>query len=156
MNSAAFQDEFGPVGASKLLQLVAAPELLKTIWPDEHSRPSLRWLRSQQRVVPTIKVGRKVFFCPAHVLAFAGNRLTVMPLAWVQASRWPDGFPAPDLLLDATGLIHFLRREFGLSRSVRWVRQQQQDRTLPFIRWGRRVFFSPAQIKAAWQGQIQK
>jgi hypothetical protein len=59
------------------------------------------------------------------------------------------GFPAPDLLIDANGFLQFLLQEFGLKRSVRWVRQQQEDRAFPYIRWGRKVFFSPSQIRAA-------
>jgi hypothetical protein len=156
MNSAAFQDEFGAVKSPKLFQPVTAPELLKTIWPDEQSRPSLRWLRSQQRVIPTVKVGKRVLFFPAHVLAFAGNRLTVLPQHWARAGFRPAGLPDPDVLLDATRFVQFLHLEFGLRRSLRWLRQQQEDRTLPFIRWGRRVFFSPSQFRAAWQAQIQK
>jgi hypothetical protein len=51
--------------------------------------------------------------------------------------------------MDAIDLIDVLRRDFGLSRSLRWVRQQQKDRTLPYIKWGKMVFFAASQIKVA-------
>lgn len=44
-------------------RLVSAPALLEKLF-DEQSRPSLRWLRDQQRArtIPFIRVGRLVFF----------------------------------------------------------------------------------------------
>jgi hypothetical protein len=47
---------------------VDAPKLLEILF-DESSRPSLRWLRDQQRnrTVPFCKVGRRVFFDPQLV-----------------------------------------------------------------------------------------
>ena len=44
--------------------LLTAQSLLAEIWPDEASRPSLRWLREMQskRAVPFIKLNRLVFF----------------------------------------------------------------------------------------------
>ena len=47
---------------------VDAPKLLEILF-DEASRPSLRWLRDQQRnrTVPFCKVGRRVFFDPQLV-----------------------------------------------------------------------------------------
>ena len=49
-------------------KLVDGPNLLKTIFP-EHSRPSIRWLREQQRnrVIPSIRIGHLVFFDPVEV-----------------------------------------------------------------------------------------
>jgi hypothetical protein len=49
-------------------QLVDAPGLLTSVWP-ENCRPSLRWIRDQQkqRTLPFIKIGRKVFFDPNEV-----------------------------------------------------------------------------------------
>jgi len=48
--------------------LVDGPRLLELIW-EEQSRPSLRWLRSQQRrrSIPFTRVGRLVWFCPRQV-----------------------------------------------------------------------------------------
>ena len=47
---------------------VDAPKLLEILF-DESSRPSLRWLRDQQRnrTVPFCKIGRRVFFDPQIV-----------------------------------------------------------------------------------------
>jgi hypothetical protein len=49
-------------------QLVNAEGLLKLLW-DDSSRPSLRWLRKQQRrrAIPYIKIGTRVWFNPAKV-----------------------------------------------------------------------------------------
>jgi hypothetical protein len=49
--------------------LVGAEALLREVWPDEESRPSLRWLRGMQakRLVPFRKIGRKVYFDPSEV-----------------------------------------------------------------------------------------
>jgi hypothetical protein len=51
--------------------LVGASGLLTSLWPDESSRPSLRWIREMQarRVIPFLKIGRKVLFEPQRVLA---------------------------------------------------------------------------------------
>ena len=44
--------------------LLTGESLLREIWPDEASRPSLRWLREMQskRALPFIKLNRLVFF----------------------------------------------------------------------------------------------
>ncbi len=49
--------------------LVNAPTLLKEIWIDEASRPSLRWLRAMQakRIFPFVRIGRKIFFSVEEV-----------------------------------------------------------------------------------------
>ena len=49
--------------------LVGAETLLELIWPDENTRPSLRWLREMQakRLVPFRKIGRLVYFDPIEV-----------------------------------------------------------------------------------------
>lgn len=51
--------------------LVNAEGLLKELFPDEQSRPSVRWLRMQQkaRAVPYVKWGRLVMFDPVQVRA---------------------------------------------------------------------------------------
>jgi hypothetical protein len=50
------------------LQLVPAQKLLELLWPPD-CRPSLRWLRDQQkrRRIPSIKLGHLVFFIPDDV-----------------------------------------------------------------------------------------
>jgi len=49
-----------------LAQYVDAPKLLETLFAPE-CRPSVRWLREQQaaRKIPSVKIGRLVFFDPA-------------------------------------------------------------------------------------------
>jgi hypothetical protein len=49
-------------------QLVDGPTLLKEIFPPSN-RPTLRWLREQQknRTIPYIKISRLVFFDPVEV-----------------------------------------------------------------------------------------
>ncbi len=45
--------------------LVGAEALLRELFPDEESRPTLRWLRGMQgRVFPFRRLGRRVFFDP--------------------------------------------------------------------------------------------
>jgi hypothetical protein len=59
--------------------LLDAEELLKAIWPNPESRPSLRWLRKQQssRTLPYVKCGRLVYFDPAKVRQALAKRFTV-------------------------------------------------------------------------------
>ncbi len=49
--------------------LVGAEALLRELFPDEQSRPTLRWLRGMQakRLVPYRKIGRRVFFSVEEV-----------------------------------------------------------------------------------------
>ena len=150
---AAFQETGAQATLLPLNQLVTASGLLEGVWPDARSRPSLRWLRQQQASIPTTKAGRRVLFCPAHVLAYAGSNLTVLPERTPRPSCGPVQLPCPDMMIDAMGLIEFIMREFGFQRSIRWVRQQQVDRTLPYIRWGRKIFFAPTQGRATLQVQ---
>ncbi len=51
--------------------LLSADSLLREVWPDEASRPSLRWLRNMQsrRALPFTKINRLVFFEPDRVRA---------------------------------------------------------------------------------------
>ena len=57
---------------------VDAPKLLEILF-DEASRPSLRWLRDQQRnrTVPFCKIGRRVFFDPQIVKLHLDAKATV-------------------------------------------------------------------------------
>jgi hypothetical protein len=49
--------------------LVGTKKCLETLFPDEDSRPSRRWLEMQckARKIPFIKISRLVFFDPAKV-----------------------------------------------------------------------------------------
>lgn len=59
--------------------LLDGKELLKRIWPNAESRPSLRWLREQQsrRTIPYVKCGRLVFFDPEKVRKALDKRFAV-------------------------------------------------------------------------------
>jgi len=50
-------------------QLVDGRRLLAILFPDGHSRPSIKWLRQQvhRRQIPYIKRGRKVWYIPRMV-----------------------------------------------------------------------------------------
>jgi len=149
-NIVAFPDTAAEASRPPLTCLVSAPVLLERVWPDARSRPSLRWLRQQQsaHAIPFTLVGRRVFFCPAHVLVHAGKKLTLLPLQLTPTTNGTIQLPVPDHFIDAAGLKDLLSQRLGLNRSLRWIRQQQSDRALPFVRWGRKVFFSPAQVIA--------
>ena len=56
---------------------VDAPKLLEVLF-DPDSRPSLRWMREQQRnrTVPFVKIGRRIFFDPQQVKAHLDARAT--------------------------------------------------------------------------------
>ena len=49
-------------------QFVDGPKLLELLFPAD-CRPTLRWLRDQQKArrIPFVKVGRLVFFSPSQV-----------------------------------------------------------------------------------------
>ena len=66
--------------------LVDGVGLLKTLF-EERSRPSLRWLRTQQKrkALPYIKLGRLVYFDPSQVRE-ALTRLAMQPRG-VKAGR---------------------------------------------------------------------
>jgi hypothetical protein len=48
--------------------------------------------------------------------------------------------------VDANGLLEILFDEASRP-SLRWVRDQQKSKTLPFCKIGRRVFFDPQLVK---------
>ena len=62
---------------ASLGRLVDAKGLLETLF-DESCRPSLRWLRTQQkrRAIPSSRIGRLVFFDPDAVRAALNGRGT--------------------------------------------------------------------------------
>lgn len=67
-----------PASSKTLGRLVQAPQLLAALW-EEECRPSLRWLRYQQKAkaIPSIRVGRLVFFDPESVKEALIQRNTV-------------------------------------------------------------------------------
>lgn len=68
-----------PAGGNQFSeQLVDAKTLLVRIFP-EKCRPTLRWLREQQKLrrVPFVKIGKLVFFDPTEVRAAWRDRFTV-------------------------------------------------------------------------------
>ena len=50
-------------------------------------------------------------------------------------------------LVDAKGLLENLWPEPASRPCLRWLRQQQQKRTIPFLKVGHRVFFNPDKVK---------
>lgn len=67
-------------------KLLDARGLLNTLFPDEASRPTVRWLRNMQKAkaIPFVKIGALVFFCPDQVRE-ALERRTIKP----RSSRAP-------------------------------------------------------------------
>lgn len=51
-------------------------------------------------------------------------------------------------LVDAETLIRILWHP-DATPSLRWIREQQKCRTIPFVKIGRRVFFDPVAVRAA-------
>jgi hypothetical protein len=51
--------------------LVDGPRLLETIFPNPVCRPSLRWLKDQEkkRALPFMRIGRLIFYNPPAVRA---------------------------------------------------------------------------------------
>ena len=56
--------------------------------------------------------------------------------------------PLPTRYVDAEKLLEILFDE-GSRPSLRWIRDQQKARRLPFAKIGRLVFFDPVACKAA-------
>jgi len=72
-------------------QLVDGKRLLIILFPDGHSRPSLKWLRQQvhSRQIPYIKKGRKVWYTPRNVRAWFELK-EVRPLRMQQSLLVPQ------------------------------------------------------------------
>ncbi len=68
MNMTTETDTIIPTPENEMDRLVSGPRLLEILW-DEASRPSIRWLRDQQRrrSIPFMRVGRLIWFCPRQV-----------------------------------------------------------------------------------------
>lgn len=131
-------------------RLVGADELLLEVWPDERSRPSLRWLKKQKkrRTLPFVVLGGRVKFCPDMVLAVVGQKFTVRPRDLVRHPALKGSLPAPREMVGADGLLERLAVKLGVRRSLRWLRERQRERALPFIKWDGLVFFCPGQVNA--------
>jgi hypothetical protein len=84
-------DESSNPGNEAPFGLVDAPRLLEAIFPNPACRPSLRWLRDQQkrRTVPFVRCGRLIFFDVNHVRR-AWVEKSEMRLArlWGRNSKW--------------------------------------------------------------------
>jgi hypothetical protein len=50
-------------------------------------------------------------------------------------------------LVDAERLLELIWEERSRP-SLRWLRQQQADRTIPFVKVGARVWFDPVEVRA--------
>jgi len=61
------------------LAFVPGEVLLATLWPDEETRPTLRWLRKMTatRSLPFVKLGNRVWFDPARVRRHLDKQFTV-------------------------------------------------------------------------------
>jgi hypothetical protein len=64
----------------KSARLLDAKALLEELFP-ESARPSVRWLREQQkrRRIPFVKLGRLIFFDPVEVREVITTRHTIFP-----------------------------------------------------------------------------
>lgn len=60
----------------ELPELMDAMELLQTIWPNEKTRPCLRWFRQHQNSFRPVRIGGRVFFSPTLVKEQL-NKLTI-------------------------------------------------------------------------------
>lgn len=73
----------GQVTASAEPQLVSAPALLETVWPDPSSRPALRTLYrwKQQGFIPFTKINKLVFYDPNKVRKAIDAQFTVTEIS---------------------------------------------------------------------------
>ncbi len=56
-------------------------------------------------------------------------------------------------LVDAEGLLEILFEEKSRP-SLRWLREQQLRRAIPFVRLGRLIFFDPTLVRAALNDRL--
>jgi len=54
--------------------LLNGPRLLESLFPNPVCRPSMRWLRTNQRALPHVRIGRLVWFDPKLVKAHLDAR----------------------------------------------------------------------------------
>lgn len=57
-------------------ELVSGPVLLERVFPDERCRPSMRWLRTQQkaRIIPYKRLAGLIMFDPCEVRSALDRR----------------------------------------------------------------------------------
>jgi hypothetical protein len=72
-------DAIAPAKMEDDLAFVPGEVLLATLWPDEETRPTLRWLRkmTKLRALPFLKLGNRVWFDPARVRRHLEKQFTV-------------------------------------------------------------------------------
>jgi hypothetical protein len=72
-------DAIAPAKTEDDLAFVPGEVLLATLWPDEETRPTLRWLRKMTatRSLPFVKLGNRVWFHPARVRRHLDKQFTV-------------------------------------------------------------------------------
>jgi hypothetical protein len=72
-------DGIAPAKMEDDLAFVPGEVLLATLWPDEESRPTLRWLRKMTatRSVPHVKLGNRVWFSVQRVRQHLDRKFTV-------------------------------------------------------------------------------
>lgn len=56
---------------------------------------------------------------------------------------------SPEGLLNAEGILNAVWPDPSSRPSLRWMREQQAKRTLPYVKCGRLVFFDPAKVRQA-------
>lgn len=88
--STAQAEPAAPSPLNEMDQFVDGPRLLEILW-DKTSRPSLRWLRSQQkrRSIPFSRVGHRVWFVPNQVRQHMAEWNTLKPKANRALRRLP-------------------------------------------------------------------
>ena len=72
-------DAIAPAKMEDDLAFVPGEVLLATLWPDEETRPTLRWLRKMTatRSLPFIRTGNRVWFDAQRVRQHLDRKFTV-------------------------------------------------------------------------------
>jgi hypothetical protein len=72
-------DAIAPAKMEDDLAFVPGEVLLATLWPDEESRPTLRWLRKMTatRSLPFVRLGNRVWFDAPRVRQHLDRKFTV-------------------------------------------------------------------------------
>lgn len=130
-------------------ELVGGATLLQILWPNETSRPCLRWLRSRQseNQLPHIRLGCRVWFDPAAVQNYLlKERRPWAPSTfedWSYASQVSSENPFPDCLVDAEELLPLFWPRKSERPCLRWLRTRERAGEIPSVRIGRLVWFNP-------------
>jgi hypothetical protein len=100
--------------------------------------------------------GRAWLVVGPHTLDGPMNGAPYMPECRDEPKPEPKPEPAPvtqrtspDGLLSAKDMLVFVWPDPASRPSLRWIREMQSRRAIPFIKCGRRVFFEPARVLAA-------